>query len=152
LRTLADSGFDARKEVILEEDPLLPPDHGEAQYQIRLLNNSTDHWTLEVVTTRSSVLVMTDAFSKDWRVKELPGSVQTNYHILPANHALRAIPLAPGRHVIRIECVPRGWGAGVNISVLAWLALAVRGVNRDLRKLLGRLAADSDPEKTEGGA
>jgi hypothetical protein len=137
--------FDPRQEVILEEDPLLPPDHGEAQYQIRLLNNSTDHWTLEVVTTRSSLLVMTDAFSKDWRVTGLPGSVQTNYHLLPADYALRAIPLAPGRHVIRVECAPRGFAVGWKISALTLLALTVCCCNPQLRRQLARFTADRAP-------
>ncbi|MDR1190340.1 MAG: YfhO family protein [Verrucomicrobiales bacterium] len=141
LQTLADPAFNPQQEVILEEEPLLPPENdGDAQYQIRLLNVSaelpTDQWTLEVVTTRSSLLVMTDAYSKDWRVKELPGSVQTNYHVLPANYALRAIPLAPGRHVIRIEYVPSGLRAGLLVSGIAWLALIV---GASLPQVRGRL-------------
>ncbi|MDR2463904.1 MAG: hypothetical protein LBD30_09045 [Verrucomicrobiales bacterium] len=147
LRTLADPSFNPKQEVILEEDPLLPPDAGEAQYQIRLVNFSTDHWTLEVVTTRSSLLVMTDAFSKDWRVKELPGSVQTNYHVLPANHALRAIPLAPGRHVIKIECLPTGWRGGLMLSGVSLLILGVILWRPGLRRYLawrGEKILDAD--------
>jgi hypothetical protein len=125
LEALFDKSFDPKKEVILEQDPLLPPDFGDTQYQIRLLNHSTDHWTLEIMTTRSSVLVMTDAYSKDWRVQALPGSVQTNYDLLPADYALRGIPLAPGRHIIRIEYIPAGFHLGLLISGLSLLALAV---------------------------
>ncbi|MDR1145616.1 MAG: YfhO family protein [Verrucomicrobiales bacterium] len=125
LRALSAPDFDPKQEVILEEDPLLPPDIAEAQYQIRMLGGSTDAWMLDIQTTRACVLVMTDAYSRDWRVKELPGSVQTNYHVLPANYALRAIPLAPGRHVIRIEYQPGYFGVGLLVSALAWVTLAV---------------------------
>jgi hypothetical protein len=135
LNTLADPSFDARQEVILEEDPLLPPDAGDAQYQIRVLAATTDRWTLEVVTTRSSVLVMTDAYSKDWRAVALPGSVQTNYHVLPADYAIRGIPLAPGRHVIRIEYVSGGCKPFI-ISGLSIIFLMSALVNPKLRKRL----------------
>jgi hypothetical protein len=124
LAALLDPSFDPKKEVILEQDPLLPPDFGDAQYQIRLLEHTTDHWTLEIMTTRSSILVMTDAYSKDWKAQALPGSVQTNYHLLPADYALRGIPLAPGRHMIRIEYRPAGFFLGLLVSGLSLLALA----------------------------
>jgi hypothetical protein len=147
LRTLADSSFDARQEVILEEDPLLPPDPGEAKYQIRYLAAGTDQWPLEVAVAHSSILVMTDAYSRDWRATPLPGSTQTNYHVLPANYALRGIPLAPGRHVIRIHYVPSGYHAGLLVSGLALLALGLCCFNPVLRGKLSRFAAVDGPAK-----
>ncbi len=116
-------GFNPRSEVLLEQEPVLAPDPGAGQYSIRLLNMSTDHWTLEVSTQYSAFLVMTDAYSKDWRVRSLPDSVQVSYELLPAYHAFRAIPLAPGTHRIRIEYSPSGFGLGVKLT-LASLAAA----------------------------
>jgi len=132
-RTLSDPSFNPKKEVLLEQDPLLPPDPGEPQYQIRLLNYSTDEWTLDIMMAHSSILVMTDAYSKDWQVTGLPGSVQSNYHVLPAFYALRAIPLAPGHHVIRIQYVPEGFSRGLLISGLTWLLLALCFLLPELR-------------------
>ena len=104
---------------------------------------TTDQWTLEVLTTRSSLLVMTDAYSKDWRVRAFPGSVQTNYRILPANHALRAIPLAAGRHVIRIEYMPSGLHLGMLVSGVSLLLLVVCYANPLLRGKLAYFAGNS---------
>jgi hypothetical protein len=127
---MAKPGFNPRNEVLLEETPILAPDPGAGQYSIRLLNRSTDHWTLEVSTQFSAFLVMTDAYSKDWRVRSLPdptnptlsSSVQVSYELLPAYHALRAIPLAPGLHRIRIEYSPAGFGLGVRLTLVSLIA------------------------------
>ncbi|MDR0532465.1 MAG: hypothetical protein LBH01_00760 [Verrucomicrobiales bacterium] len=143
LQTLMDPSFNPRKEAILEEEPNLPPDPGEPQYQIRLLSYSSDHWTIEILTAHSAILMMTDAYSKDWKVIGLPGSVQTNYHLLPADYALRGIPLAPGRHVITIEYQPGGFWRGLLISQIAWLLLIGGACIPSLRARLdlGKLTA-----------
>ncbi|MDR0352262.1 MAG: hypothetical protein LBI02_02520 [Opitutaceae bacterium] len=141
-------GFNPRNEVLLEAPPVLAPDPGAGQYSIRLLNRSTDHWTLEVSTQFSAFLVMTDAYSKDWRVRSLPdpanptlsSSVQVSYELLPAYHALRAIPLAPGQHRIRIEYAPGGLASGAKLTLasllLSCLFLWVPCFKRAARALL----------------
>jgi len=68
---------------------------------------------------------MTDAYAKGWTATPLPGSVQTNYNVMPANYAMRAIPLAAGTHRMRLEYVQPGLAAGVQTSLLATLLLAV---------------------------
>jgi hypothetical protein len=117
--------FDLRREILLEEEPFPAPDPGEPEAEIRVIDSSTDHWTLEINTDRAALLVIPDAWSRDWRAAPLDDSVQTAYSILPANHALRAIPLAAGHHHLRMEYIPTGFQAGIAISLVTWSSLAI---------------------------
>ncbi len=79
---------------------------------------------------------MTDSYSKEWKAESLPGSVQITYDILPANHAIRAIPLAAGRHLLKIEYAPTGFGIGILISLASILGAATALVIPSLRSRL----------------
>lgn len=122
LREVAAPTFNATKTVILEETPIPEPEKDNVTYTLRLLQANTDEWVLEAVCDKACILLMTDAYSKDWRAETLPDSVQTNYNVMAANYAMRAVPLAAGRHVFRLVYTPSGLGAGMKISlVLAFL-------------------------------
>jgi hypothetical protein len=54
----------------------------------------------------------------------LSGSSQWQYDVLPANVALRAIPLGAGAHRIRVEYAPLTYRIGRWISLAAVAALA----------------------------
>ncbi len=128
--------FDLRKEVLLETEPVPKPEHETPRHNIRVVDSSTDHWTLEIETDRAALLVMTDSYSQDWRAIALPGSVQSNYTLQPANYALRAIPLAAGKHALRLEYVPRGFREGIALSVITLLVVGVALSWRPLRERL----------------
>lgn len=136
LAELKSPTFDLRKEVLLDSEPVPVPESGEAAAKLHVRDRSTDHWTLEVETDRAVILVMTDSYSKDWRVESLEGSVQINYNILPANHALRAIPLAAGKHRIRIAYCPQGLEAGFLTTTLTLVALGIVASKPAWRKKL----------------
>jgi Predicted integral membrane protein len=136
LSELKNVTFDFRKEVLLEEEPVPAPDPESSPHEISVLDSSTDHWTLQVRTGRAAILLMTDSYSKDWRVEALPGSVQTRYTLLPANHALRAVPLAAGEHRLRLVYSPRGWKTGLLITGLSLTALAAVFLHPALRRRL----------------
>lgn len=121
LKAVGQPGFDFQNTVALEEEPIPAPDGEATQFEVRALSSSTDHWELEVTTSRSAILVMTDSYSADWRAVALPGSVQTNYRLMPANHALRAIPLTAGKHRLRIEYVQSGFRAGALLTLVSVL-------------------------------
>lgn len=120
---LGDPSFDFKKQVILEEEPIPRPERGRAEYGVRLLSSSTDHWTIEVQTDKAALLIMTDSYSRDWRANPLPGSVQTSYTLLPANWAIRAIPLAAGHHQLEIQYKPAGFKPGLLISLASLVGL-----------------------------
>jgi hypothetical protein len=127
LEALKKPEFDLQKKVLLEQEPWPRPEPGKAaQAFIAVHEASTDHWILEVVNDAPGILVMTDAWSKDWKAAALPDSVQTNYDVLVADYALRAIPMAAGRHLICLEYVPVGFDAGLLLTLasLSTLGLA----------------------------
>jgi hypothetical protein len=136
LAELKSPAFDLRREVLLEEEPIPAPDSEPSRHEISVLDSSTDHWTLQIKTDRAAILVMTDAYSKDWRVEALPGSVQTHYNLIAADHALRAIPLAAGTHRIRLVYSPRGLAAGFLITGLSVAVLVAAGFWPPLRRRL----------------
>lgn len=125
LAELKSSWFDLKDEVILEKEPNPAPSGSTARGEIRVLDSNTDSWTFEVTNDRPTILVMTDSYSRDWHATALEGSTQTSYEILPADHAIRAIPLAAGTHRIRITYSPSGFGAGLLISTLTIATLGV---------------------------
>jgi hypothetical protein len=119
LRQLAIPDFNLGEEVLLEEEPVPKPDPGPAKGEITVHDFSTDHWTLSIRADRAAILLMTDSYAKGWQVESLPGSTQITYRLLPANHALRAIPLAAGMHHLRISYQPAGFREGVAVTLLS---------------------------------
>ncbi len=136
LDALRKPDFDLSKVILLEQEPVPTPENDKARYEIKISDSSTDHTTLEIQTDRAALLVVTDSYSKDWRAVSLPGSVQINYQILPANHAMRAIPLAAGRHLLRLEFIPWGFHTGISLSLIS---LAVLTACLTIRPLRARL-------------
>lgn len=136
LRELKSPFLDLRKEVLLESEPSPKPDPQASKHEISVLDSSSDHWTLSIKTDRPAILVMTDAYSADWQAKGLPGSSQLEYKVMPANHAIRAIPLSSGEHRIRIFYSPRGLEAGILITLFTVAAFGVAGGWPSLRRKL----------------
>jgi hypothetical protein len=112
LRTLFDPSFDFRRTVLLEREPNPRPEAGREPGRIERLEESTDHVTLEIELDGAAILLITDAYSEGWRVRALAPGPQPRYEIQPANHSLRAIALAAGRHRLRVEYAPLGFRAG----------------------------------------
>ncbi|HTB63384.1 MAG TPA: hypothetical protein VK737_07315 [Opitutales bacterium] len=120
--------FDPGKTVLLESAPTPAPVMG-TKGSARLVSQTSDSLTIEADTLAPSLLLITDLYSKDWRARPLPGSVQASYEILPADYILRAIPLAAGHHELVVEYAPPSFHLGLWLSGLAsamWIALAVR--------------------------
>ncbi|HIA47512.1 MAG TPA: hypothetical protein EYN96_05960 [Candidatus Hydrogenedentes bacterium] len=103
---IADARFDPGRFVVLESEPVPVPSGSLQNVSIEVLDESTDHVSLRVETSDPVLLVMTDAYAEGWKAFALEGSVQEKYDVLPANVALRAIPLQAGTHHFRIEYLP----------------------------------------------
>jgi hypothetical protein len=125
LSGMADPGFDPRREVILETQPIPAPGPSPGGTQrIWVADQSTDHVDLELELDSPALLLVTDSYSDGWRALALPGSDQQRYEVLPANYVLRAVPLAAGRHHLRLEYSPLAYRVGGGVSA-ASLALFV---------------------------
>ena len=88
----------------------------------RIVAGSTDALEIEADVEQACILLITDAFTPSWRAVALPGSVQTNYKLLPANYILRAVPLLAGHHHLRVEYARDALAIGKWISIIAALA------------------------------
>jgi hypothetical protein len=82
------------------------------------VDRGTDHFTFHVELPANAILMITDSYSRGWRVVPSPGSAQQKYAVLPADYAFMAIPLAAGVHDFRLEYAPAGYRYG------RWISLA----------------------------
>jgi hypothetical protein len=119
---LRSPAFDPTREVILESEPDPTPAPSESAGTARIIAASTDALEIEADVEQPAILLITDAFTPSWRAVALPGSVQTNYKLLPANYILRAVPLLEGHHHLRVEYARDALAIGKWISILAALA------------------------------
>jgi hypothetical protein len=122
LRALDAPSFDPRKEVILEREPQPAPVAAASQGRAAVVRQGTDYLEIEADVAVPSVLLVTDAWTPAWRARALPGSSASDYEVLPANYALRGVPLGAGKHRLRMEYAPAGFRIGLIVSALASIA------------------------------
>lgn len=122
-RAMDTESFDPRKEVILEKepDPAPAPIPAATQGEAHILAEGTDFLEIEADVSSPSILLVTDAWSPSWRATALAGSSQAGYEVMPANYVLRGVPLAAGKHRLRLEYSPGAYAIGWWISAFAWL-------------------------------
>ena len=121
--------FDPRTTVILETAPDPSPADHPALGKVTVTAQTTDSMTIEADLPDPQILVVTDTYSDGWKARSLlragEGSGQTIYHVMPADHCVRAIPLAAGHHRLLLEYRPTAFliGAWVSgISLLLYVA------------------------------
>ena len=114
--------FDPTREVILESEPEPKPVQSNNNGTARIIAITSDSLTIEADIEQPSILLITDAYSVSWRTISLPGSTQARYDLLPANYVLRAVPLAAGHHLLRVEYRPVAFVIGKWISLICAVA------------------------------
>lgn len=137
---LARETFDPAREAVLEQQPAPRPAGVSERDTARVVGRGTDALTIEAVTERPSLLLVSAAYSRGWRARALPGSAQTSYNVLPADYILCAVPLQAGRHRLRLEFSPTAFRIGRVISLAAaalWLLAFIRAGGR-ARSYVGR--------------
>jgi len=128
------SDFDPARTVVLEERPDPEPDPAAVGGAVDLLDSSTDHVTISARLAGASILLLTDSYSRGWRVRDLARGAQGAYRILPADYALMAIPLSAGEHRLRVEYAPPAFRIGAWISLAAILIFLAISGTRLLRR------------------
>jgi hypothetical protein len=116
----------------LESDPGLapaavsdPPPRGH----VSVTDVSTEVIEIEADVPEASILLVTDNYSASWTATALNGSIQDTYRVMPANYTLRAIPVTPGHHRLRLEYRPIALTVGTWITLLSlvvYVAVLVR--------------------------
>jgi hypothetical protein len=126
LRTLRTfSRADFRRTVIVEEDVSpadpAPASEGEPGILVRIARYEPDAVELRVAGAGAGFVVLSDNYHPDWRawVDGRPTE------ILRANHIMRAVPVGPGSHVVTMRFRASREIAGLLVSNLGWLALAL---------------------------
>jgi len=116
---MARPGFDPRAEVLLEEEPPpggapgpLPPVAFEVAEAHRL--------RLRASAPGPCLLFLSDLFYPGWEAT-VDGA---EARVLRANHAFRAVALAPGEHVVEFRYRPASFRLGAAVSLGAALAVA----------------------------
>jgi hypothetical protein len=128
LTAVGSTAWDPTRTLILESEPRPAPVMVAVGGTVTLRDESTDHLTIAADLPAPAILLVTDAYSRGWRVRGLEASDQETYEVMPADAVLRAVPLAAGRHLIRMEYVPDGYRVGVVVSCLSLGVLGVVAV------------------------
>jgi hypothetical protein len=124
LKTLASPDFNPDKTVVLETQPN-PLPRASGNGVVKIINESTDYLTIEADIETPAILLITDSYHPNWRIKSLPGSSQAKYDLLPADYVLRAVPLNKGKHLFRMEYLPKGFITGMWISIVSLVLYTV---------------------------
>jgi hypothetical protein len=125
LAALDSPTWDPAETVVLEAEPRPAPVVGGERGTVALREYSTDTLTIDAEVPSPALLLVTDAYSRGWSARGLGDSMQQTYDVLPANRVLRAIPLAAGRHHLRLEFVPAYFRLGVALSSCSLAVLVV---------------------------
>ena len=120
LPALFEPAFDPGRKAFLESDTGFQPSLEGPEGKVQWKDINTDQIDIEVDTPRNALLLVTDNYSSGWRAVSLSGDHQ-NYHVVPANYFLRAIPLSAGRHHFLLEYRPLAFEVGKWVSLLSGL-------------------------------
>jgi hypothetical protein len=117
-------GFNAARTIVLEREPAPKPDPAGKGGIIALVAETTDSVELQIDLPAPAILLVTDAYSRGWRVRALEPGPQEHYDVLPADYVLRAVPLEAGRHHLLMEYRLESFCIGIWVSVGACSVLA----------------------------
>jgi hypothetical protein len=118
--------FDPAETVVLELGEPLLSDPGDGERHISFVRYGLNEIELAARTPASGYLVSSDVYYPGWRATVDGVPVE----ILRADYILRAIPLSPGKHTIRMMFAPWTWRLGLAVSLVTWLGLAIWAARR----------------------
>lgn len=137
LNMLADPAFNPGERVVLESEPNPKPVVGGPTGAVRVTDETTDSFYVDVEAPAPAILLITDSYASNWRARPVGERTQSHYEILPANHTLIGVPLSAGSHRIHFEYDPPSakWGLRVGIlstamCVVIWLVALFLGPRR----------------------
>jgi hypothetical protein len=122
LQELASPDTDLDRTLVLESEPSPKPSRiQDPGAKLQVIKEDTDYVELSAELSEAALLLQTDAFSRYWQISAFSDSHQQEYRILPANHALRAIALGPGKHHFALSYRPPFLYLGAFLSLLGIL-------------------------------
>jgi uncharacterized membrane protein YfhO len=83
--------------------------------------DSGDTISATVRARGAGYLVVADSIQQDWNAHVDGRPVD----LRDANHAVVAIPVPAGTHTVTLDAAPRGWHAGIAVTIIATLVLVL---------------------------
>lgn len=93
--------------------PRMTPDD-VALGAVEILSREPEHVVIEVEALQNALLVLTDAYYTGWTATIDGEAVD----ILPANHAVRGVPVTPGKHIVEFKYRTPGLIPAAIVSVV----------------------------------
>ncbi|MBU8900386.1 YfhO family protein [Corallococcus sp. M34] len=119
LGLLMDPRFPIATEAAVECGALQPPHTEGAVGTVRVERFDPEHIALDVSATTDGVVLINDAWQRGWEAQQDGVPVP----ILPANIAVRAIPVSAGAHHVVLSYRAPGLRVGLGVSLVTLLSL-----------------------------
>ncbi|RKH38631.1 YfhO family protein [Corallococcus sicarius] len=123
LGLLRDASFRASTQAAVECGDAPLPDSGTAPLNglVRVERDAPEHLVMEMQTPEDAVFLVNDAWQAGWSaaVDGVPAK------LLPANIAVRAVPIPKGHHRVELRYRVPGLLPGVLLCAATWLGLAM---------------------------
>jgi hypothetical protein len=122
---LADSRYEPRTSVILEQAPLLTlPDEAPDDTETRVISFEPERIEIEVDTSENAILTLAHPYYPGWQAT-LDGE---DAALLRAYGGFSALEVPAGGHTLTLLYRPLSFVIGAAMSILTWAALAVIGL------------------------
>jgi hypothetical protein len=129
LAALVDPAFDPRREIVLPEGPPVAAAEG-FRGEVRIARESASRVLLDAELTGDGYVVLVDSYDPGWRAcvdgRRVP--------LLRANVAFRGVAVPAGRHVVEMVYRPPAALAGLVLSGITAMALAVALLSPRVRR------------------
>jgi len=125
LSMLATPDFNPRGTVLLETPPAITPAGQADSGTVTVLRSGTDELELQAEVKSPAILLVTNAYSRGWRVESIGPSPQAQYDVQPADWALQGIPLTAGSHHLLLFYLPMGFRIGRWVSLVSLVAYGI---------------------------
>ena len=116
---MGNPSFDPQQTAVLEKAPFFLSAKPGIPGTCRLKDSSTDDFSIAADIKENCLLLITDNYSRNWKVKGIGESRKNRYEVVPANYTFMAVPLAPGKHLFRLEYCPEAFRVGAIVTVLS---------------------------------
>jgi hypothetical protein len=129
LAALVDPAFDPRREIVLPRGPAVAPPPG-FHGQVRIARESASWLLLEAELASDGYVVLVDGYDPGWKARMDGRRVP----LLRANVAFRAVAVPAGRHTIEMAYRPPAALAGLAVSGVTAVALALAFLSIRVRR------------------
>lgn len=119
LRKLGESGFDPTQTVLLERVPGIPLSNGGSYAEAAITSYLPNEITVEAHLDTPGFLVLSENYHPDWKATDNGTPVD----VYKADYTLRAIPLMPGEHTVRMVFEPESERVGLSITAITLISL-----------------------------